>query len=65
MILIGFNHRGIGAIGAGLFNVCSRGHLKLASTDASIDRLSKKTCWPMTATCCAWSMAPHQREIGA
>jgi choline dehydrogenase len=40
MILIAFNHRGIGvpgAIGAGLFNAYSRGHLKLASTDASID----------------------------
>jgi choline dehydrogenase-like flavoprotein len=40
MILIAFNHRGIGApgaIGAGLFNAYSRGNLKLASTDASID----------------------------
>ncbi|MBC7579954.1 MAG: GMC family oxidoreductase N-terminal domain-containing protein [Tardiphaga sp.] len=40
MILIAFNHRGIGipaAIGAGLFNAFSRGTLKLASTDASID----------------------------
>ena len=40
MILIAFNHRGIGApgaVGAGLFNAYSRGHLKLASTDASID----------------------------
>ncbi|MDB5500509.1 MAG: GMC-oxidoreductase [Tardiphaga sp.] len=40
MILIAFNHRGIGvpaAIGAGLFNAYSRGTLKLASTDASID----------------------------
>jgi choline dehydrogenase len=40
MILIAFNHRGVGApgaIGAGLFNAYSRGHLKLASTDASID----------------------------
>ncbi|WP_063683058.1 GMC family oxidoreductase [Bradyrhizobium stylosanthis] len=40
MILIAFNHRGIGvpgAIGAGLFNAYSRGTLKLASTDPSID----------------------------
>jgi choline dehydrogenase len=40
MILIAFNHRGIGnpgAIGAGLFNAFSRGTLKLASTDATID----------------------------
>ena len=40
MILIAFNHRGIGApgaIGAGLFNAYSRGNLKLASTDPSID----------------------------
>ncbi|MEH2474771.1 choline dehydrogenase-like flavoprotein [Nitrobacteraceae bacterium AZCC 2161] len=40
MILIGFNHRGVGvpgAIGAGLFNAYSRGTLKLASIDPSID----------------------------
>jgi len=40
MILIAFNHRGIGvpgAIGAGLFNAYSRGTLKLTSTDPSID----------------------------
>jgi choline dehydrogenase-like flavoprotein len=40
MILIAFNHRGIGvpgAIGTGLFNAFSRGTLKLASIDASID----------------------------
>lgn len=40
MILIAFNHRGIGvpgAIGAGLFNAFSRGTLKLASTDPGID----------------------------
>jgi choline dehydrogenase len=40
MILIAFNHRGIGnpgAIGAGLYNAFSRGTLKLASTDPSID----------------------------
>jgi choline dehydrogenase len=40
MILIAFNHRGIGnagAIGAGLFNAYSRGTLKLASTDPTID----------------------------
>jgi choline dehydrogenase-like flavoprotein len=40
MILIAFNHRGIGvpgAIGAGLYNAYSRGTLKLASTDPSID----------------------------
>jgi choline dehydrogenase-like flavoprotein len=40
MILIAFNHRGIGmpgAIGAGLFNAYSRGTLKLASTDPSVD----------------------------
>lgn len=40
MILIAFNHRGIGnpgAIGAGLFNAYSRGTLKLATTDPSID----------------------------
>ena len=40
MILIAFNHRGIGvpgAIGAGLFNAFSRGSLKLASTDPGID----------------------------
>jgi choline dehydrogenase len=40
MILIAFNHRGIGvpgAIGAGLFNAFSRGTLKLASTDPTID----------------------------
>jgi choline dehydrogenase len=40
MILIAFNHRGIGvsgAIGAGLFNAFSRGTLKLASTDPEID----------------------------
>ncbi|MDB5615879.1 GMC family oxidoreductase N-terminal domain-containing protein [Tardiphaga sp.] len=40
MILIAFNHRGIGvpgAVAAGLFNAFSRGTLKLASADASID----------------------------
>ncbi|MGX0963234.1 choline dehydrogenase-like flavoprotein [Bradyrhizobium japonicum] len=40
MILIAFNHRGIGvpgAIGAGLFNAYSRGTLKLASADPSVD----------------------------
>jgi choline dehydrogenase len=40
MILIAFNHRGIGvpgAIGAGLFNAYSRGSLKLASVDPAID----------------------------
>lgn len=40
MILISFNHRGIGnpgAIGAGLYNAYSRGTLKLASTDPSVD----------------------------
>ncbi|NPV24558.1 GMC family oxidoreductase [Bradyrhizobium aeschynomenes] len=40
MILIAFNHRGIGvpgAIGAGLFNAFSRGTLKLASIDPSVD----------------------------
>lgn len=40
MILIAFNHRGIGvpgAIGAGLFNAYSRGSLKLASIDPQID----------------------------
>jgi choline dehydrogenase-like flavoprotein len=40
MILIAFNHLGIGApgaIGAGLFNAYSRGTLKLASTDPEID----------------------------
>ncbi|WP_315832546.1 GMC family oxidoreductase [Bradyrhizobium prioriisuperbiae] len=40
MILIAFNHRGIGipaAIGAGLFNAYSRGSLKLASADPEID----------------------------
>jgi choline dehydrogenase len=40
MILIAFNHRGVGvpgAIGAGLFNAYSRGTLKLASIDPSID----------------------------
>jgi len=40
MILIAFNHRGIGnpgAIGAGLFNAYSRGTLKLVSTDPAID----------------------------
>lgn len=40
MIMIGFNHRGIGnpgAIGAGLFNAYSRGQLKLASPDPTID----------------------------
>jgi choline dehydrogenase len=40
MIMIAFNHRGIGkpgAIGTGLFNAFSRGTLKLASIDASID----------------------------
>jgi choline dehydrogenase-like flavoprotein len=42
MILIAFNHRGIGnpgAIGAGLYNAYSRGTLKLASPDPSIDPL--------------------------
>jgi choline dehydrogenase-like flavoprotein len=40
MILIAFNHRGIGvpgAIGAGLFNAYSRGSIKLASIDPQID----------------------------
>ncbi len=40
MILIAFNHRGIGVPGAvavGLFNAFSRGELKLASADAMID----------------------------
>jgi choline dehydrogenase-like flavoprotein len=40
MILIAFNHRGIGnpgAIGAGLFNAYSRGSLKLASLDPEVD----------------------------
>jgi choline dehydrogenase-like flavoprotein len=40
MILIAFNHRGVGApgaIGAGLFNAFSRGSLKLASIDPQID----------------------------
>ena len=40
MILIAFNHRGIGvpgAVAAGLFNAYSRGTLKLVSRDASID----------------------------
>jgi choline dehydrogenase-like flavoprotein len=40
MIMIAFNHRGIGnpgAIGAGLFNAFSRGTLKLASLDPEID----------------------------
>jgi choline dehydrogenase len=40
MILIAFNHRGIGvpgAIGTGLFNAFSRGTLKLASQDPEID----------------------------
>jgi choline dehydrogenase-like flavoprotein len=40
MILIAFNHRGIGisgAIGAGLFNAFSRGTLKLASRDPETD----------------------------
>jgi choline dehydrogenase-like flavoprotein len=40
MILIAFNHRGIGipaAIGAGLFNAFSRGTLSLASIDPEID----------------------------
>jgi choline dehydrogenase len=40
MILIGFNHRGIGvpgAIGAGLFNAYSRGSVTLASIDPRID----------------------------
>jgi choline dehydrogenase-like flavoprotein len=40
MILIAFNHRGIGnpgAIGAGLFNAYSRGVLKLGSPDPQID----------------------------
>ena len=46
MILIAVNHRGIGApgaIGAGLFNAYSRGNLKLASTDASIDPIAHET----------------------
>ncbi|WP_316214209.1 GMC family oxidoreductase [Bradyrhizobium sp. SZCCHNR2032] len=40
MILIAFNHRGVGiagAIGAGLFNAFSRGTVKLASVDPEID----------------------------
>jgi choline dehydrogenase-like flavoprotein len=40
MILIAFNHRGVGnpgAIGAGLFNVFSRGSLRLASVDPETD----------------------------
>jgi choline dehydrogenase-like flavoprotein len=40
MIMIAFNHRGIGnpgAIGAGLFNAYSRGSLKLASVDPEVD----------------------------
>jgi choline dehydrogenase-like flavoprotein len=40
MILIAFNHRGVGApgaIGAGLFNAFSRGSIRLASTDPQID----------------------------
>jgi choline dehydrogenase-like flavoprotein len=40
MILIAFNHRGVGnpgAIGAGLFNAFSRGSLTLASLDPEID----------------------------
>lgn len=40
MIMIAFNHRGIGkpgAIGTGLFNAFSRGRLTLASTDPQID----------------------------
>ncbi len=40
MIMIAFNHRGIGnpgAIGAGLFNAYSRGSLKLASADPEVD----------------------------
>src|SRR4030081_1896956 len=40
MILIAFNHRGVGnpgAIGTGLFNAYSRGSLKLASVDPEID----------------------------
>ncbi|HEY8333903.1 MAG TPA: GMC family oxidoreductase N-terminal domain-containing protein [Tardiphaga sp.] len=40
MIMIAFNHRGIGkpgAIGTGLFNAFSRGALTLASIDPSID----------------------------
>jgi choline dehydrogenase-like flavoprotein len=40
MILIAFNHRGIGkpgSIGTGLFNAFSRGRLTLASIDPSID----------------------------
>jgi choline dehydrogenase-like flavoprotein len=40
MILIAFNHRGVGnpgAVGAGLFNAFSRGSLKLASADPQID----------------------------
>ena len=40
MILIAFNHRGIGvagAIGAGLFNAFSRGSVRLASIDPQID----------------------------
>lgn len=42
MILIAFNHRGIGvagAIGAGLYRAYSRGTLTLASVDASVDPL--------------------------
>ena len=45
MILVGYNHRGLaggqpgpqGAIGAGLYEVFSRGELHLASTDPAID----------------------------
>jgi hypothetical protein len=40
MIMIAFNHRGIGnpgAIGAGLFNAYSRGSLKLASVNPGVD----------------------------
>jgi choline dehydrogenase len=40
MILIAFNHRGIGnpgAIGAGLYNAFSRGTLKLAAVDPQVD----------------------------
>ena len=40
MIMIAFNHRGVGkpgAIGTGLFNAFSRGSLRLASIDPSID----------------------------
>jgi choline dehydrogenase len=40
MILIAFNHRGVGnpgAIGAGLFNAFSRGSLRLASADPEAD----------------------------